>query len=112
MQAALAWSNAIEWVAAGADIGALALMAAVGHLAAENLVAMNRGLERERALLQVRERTQVRLDALLEVAHSMLEGMSVEQLMQLIASRARSLAGSAMAAMAVPDQDRNVFVAW
>jgi signal transduction histidine kinase len=110
MQAGLAWSNAIDWITAGADIAALALMATIAHFAGKTWLAMHRGLERERALLQDRERSQVRLEALLEVAHSILEGMSVEQLMELVASRARTLAGSAMAAVAVPDEDPNVYL--
>jgi signal transduction histidine kinase len=110
LQAVLAWINAIDWITAGADIGAFVLMAVIGHVAGENWLAMHRGLERERALLQDQERSQVRLEALLEVAHSILEGMSVEDLMRLVANRARSLAGSAMAAVAVPDEDPGVYV--
>src|ERR1700681_791911 len=40
MQAGLAYVNAIDWITAGADIGALALMATIGHFAGENWLAM------------------------------------------------------------------------
>jgi signal transduction histidine kinase len=85
------------------------LMAAIGRFAASNWAAMNAGLEREGLLLREQERARERLEAVLDVAQSILEGRPVQEFTRLVALRARSLAGADVAAVAIPDSTNRTF---
>lgn len=105
----LARLGAIDGLTMAADIAALSLMVAIGHFAARSWTEMRDGLQREAILLRERERAQERLESVLQVAQSILAGRPIEELMQLIARRARVLAGAAIAAVAVPDEAERTF---
>lgn len=104
LQAWLALLGSIDVLTMGADVAALGLMVGIGRFAARSWALMQAALDRERALLWEREQAQRRLEAVLEVAQAILGGQPITELMQLIAGRARVLAGAAIAAIAVPDQ--------
>lgn len=99
----------VYWLTAVADIAAFLLTAAIGHFAARNWADMDRGLQRERALLRERERAQGRLESVLAVNQAIVEGRPIEEVLHLVASRARTLAGAAVAAIAVPDGGQSTY---
>jgi signal transduction histidine kinase len=101
--------GSIDWLTMSADIGAMSLMVAIGRFAARNWAAMQAALDRERSLLRERDRAQQRLEAVLEVAQAILAGGPIDELMRLIAGRARSLAAAVFAAIAVPDTAEQTF---
>ena len=109
LQIWLASLGSIDWLSGAADIAALSLMVAIGRFAARSWTEIANALEREGALLRERERAQERLEAVLEVAQTILAGRPVRELMQLTAERARVLAGAAIAALAVPDEAERMF---
>ena len=94
--------SSIDWLTVAADVAALLLMAAIGRFAAGNWAVINAGLDREK-------RAQERLEAVLEVAQSILRGQRVEELMSLVASRARTISGAVIAAVAVPDSGHRTY---
>lgn len=99
----------VYWLTAVADIAAYLLTAAIGRFAARNWVAMDEGLQRERALLRNQERAQRRLESVLAVNQSIVEGRPLEEVLHLVASRARLLAGAAVAAIAIPDPGHRTY---
>jgi signal transduction histidine kinase len=99
--------GSIDWMSVMADTAAFLVMAAVGRFAAINWAAMHAGLEREREMLGEQERAQRRLEAVLEVAQSTLEGRPVDALVLLVISRARILVGAEAAALAVRQKGRH-----
>jgi signal transduction histidine kinase len=99
----------VYWLTAVADIAAFLLTAAIGRFAARNWVALDEGLQRERALLRNQERAQRRLESVLAVNQSIVEGRPLEEVLHLVASRARLLAGAAVAAIAIPDSGHRTY---
>jgi signal transduction histidine kinase len=93
----------VYWLTAVADTAAFLLTAGISRFAARNWVAMDEGLQRERALLRNQERAQRRLESVLAVNQSIIEGRPVQEVLHLVASRARTLAGAAVAAVAIPN---------
>ena len=93
----------VFWLTAVADISAFLLTAAIGRFAALSWIEIEGGLRRERALLRDRERAQRRLESVLAVNQSIVEGRPIEEVLRLVAGRARTLAGAAVAAIAIPD---------
>jgi signal transduction histidine kinase len=99
----------VYWLTAVADVAAFLLTAAIGRFAAGNWAEMEEGLQRERALLRDRERAQRRLESLLAVNQSIVEGRPTEEVLHLVASRARALADFEVAAIAVPDPGNRTY---
>ena len=99
----------VYWLTAVADIAAFLLTAAIGRFAARNWVAMNEGLQRERALLRTQERAQRRLESVLAVNQSIVEGRPIDEVLHLVARRARLLAAADVAAIAVPDPGHRTY---
>jgi signal transduction histidine kinase len=99
----------VYWLTAVADIAAFLLTAAIGRFAARNWTDMDGGLKRERALLHDRERAQSRLESVLAINQAIVEGRPIEEVLHLVASRARTLAGAAVGAIAVPDSGHRTY---
>ncbi|HXB04379.1 MAG TPA: GAF domain-containing sensor histidine kinase [Candidatus Angelobacter sp.] len=99
----------VFWLTAVADVAAFLLTAALGRFAARNWAEMDDGLRRERALLDERRLAQERLESVLAVNQSIVEGRPLEEVLQLVASRARVLARAAVAAIAVPDSGHRTY---
>jgi two-component system, NarL family, sensor histidine kinase DevS len=93
----------VYWFTAVADVLAFLLTAAIGRVAAGNWAEMDRGLKRERALLRDKERAEKRLESVLAVNQSIADGRPIEEVLHLVASRARALAGAEVSAIAIPD---------
>jgi signal transduction histidine kinase len=99
----------VYWLTAAADVAAFVLTAAVGRFAARNWTEMDDGLRRERTLLNERRQAQERLESVLAVNQSIVEGRPIEEVLHLVASRARVLASAAVAAIAVPDTGHRTY---
>jgi signal transduction histidine kinase len=99
----------VYWLTAFADIAAFLLMGAIGRFAARNWVGMNSSLRRERALLRDRELAQARLESVLAVNQSIVQGRPIDEVLHLVASRARTLASAAVAAIAIPDSGHRTY---
>ena len=93
----------VYWLTAVADIAAFTLTAALGRFAAGNWATVNAGLQRERGLHREKERARQQVECVLEVTRSILDGQPIEDVLRLVAARARTLSGAALAAVAVPD---------
>jgi two-component system, NarL family, sensor histidine kinase DevS len=99
----------VYWLTAAADVAAFLLTSAIGRFAALNWTQMDDGLRRERALLDERRHAQERLESVLAVNQSIVEGRPIVEVLHLVASRARILAGAAVAAIAVPDSGHRTY---
>lgn len=93
----------VYWLTAVADTAAFLLTAVIGRFAARNWADIDSSLKREHALLRDRERSQQRLESVLAVNQSIVEGRPLEEVLQTVAGRARALAGAAVAAIAIAD---------
>jgi hypothetical protein len=71
----------VYWLTAVADIAAYLLTAATGRFAARSWADIERGLQRERALLRDRERGQSRLESVLAVNQSIVEGRPIGEVL-------------------------------